>query len=470
MSPCRVVFRDRWRTASLDLPSEPLLVPPELQLTSRSPGLVVLGPPDTTDEMATDVVAGSVPVIYLDGDRPKVAWLDIPPPPPLRLVDLDHMWRQLVEAGLPIPSSVGAQGRLPSGLLEPRQHLLAEYVELGHRLARSALATWPTRRKTQIRWQHLELPGGREDPVVTARGAARYPGLSAGVRTLPARSARRVGAAPAWTSKALAQAAASASRLLLEAEWLGDIAERRTVVRPFLEVAAQATGDPGLADPPRSSWPTLTRQLFECLVALQAVATATVDHGPTSAPLCYVWRLYEAWIASEVLLGLDSLDGAVRTELHAGSPGYEWLARWTIPAGELLVCAQFRVGSTPDDLGRRLPHGLLSNTSILIPDVSVFLSSAGQLRCVVVDAKRRSSVSMRADDAAEAASKYVWGLRIDGPRLNEPRIDVAQVVIATTALAPSMFSARSRITAARVIPGSSGALTKAVVGSLGLSS
>ncbi|MBM9459922.1 hypothetical protein JK386_08395 [Nocardioides sp. zg-536] len=102
--------------------------------------------------------------------------------------------------------------------------------------------------------------------------------------------------------------------------------------------------------------------------------------------------------------------------------------------------------------------------------MSVFLSSAERLRCVVVDAKRRSSVSMRADDAAEAASKYVWGLRIDGPRLDEPRIDVAQVIIATTALAPSMFSARSRITAARVIPGSSGALTKAVVGALGLDS
>ena len=133
------------------------------------------------------------------------------------------MWQQLVDTGLPIPSSVTVQGRLPSGHLQPRDQLLVEYLEVAHRLSRNALSRWPTRNATQVRWQHLELPGGREDPVATARYGARYPGISSGRRRLPGRSARRVGANPAWTCRAIARAALRSSRLLVESEWLGDV-------------------------------------------------------------------------------------------------------------------------------------------------------------------------------------------------------------------------------------------------------
>ena len=105
---------------------------------------------------------------------------------------------------------------------------------------------------------------------------------------------------------------------------------------------------------------------------------------------------------------------------------------------------------SPANLGHRLPRGLRSNTSTLIPDVSIFLVTPEDMTFVVVDAKRRSS-AMRADDAAEAASKYVWGCGRD-PGANEPRIDVEQVIITTTSGAPLMFSEHSRITTTSVTP------------------
>jgi hypothetical protein len=468
VTACRVVFRDKWRDVSVVLPTEPLLVPRELRTVSRSPELLVLGPPENSDELGADIVAGSVPLLHLDGDRARVAWLDLPPPLPLTIDDLKVMWQQLTDVGLPIPASVAVQGRLPSGRLELREQLLVDYLEPAHRLARELLAHWPRRRGSQVRWQHLELPGGREDPVLTARQGARFPGVSTARGTLPARSARRISADPPWTSQTLARAAVRAVRHLRDADWLGSAEERGVVERPFLDLATRASVDPTRPDPPLSSWPAQARQLLELLLALGAVASATHDQRPTIAPLCYVWRLYEAWVASEVLLAFDQRDDTSRTGLVTGRPGCEWLASWDVPGGELFVCSQLRVGRTPVHPDHRLPAGVRSNTSVLIPDVSVFLIGADHMAHVVVDAKRRSGAAMAPDDVAEAASKYVWGLRFGPPSGAEPRIDVDRAIIATTAAAPTMFSTDSRIDAVSVRPGSSAALAESLLAALGL--
>lgn len=468
MTGCRVVFRDRWRDVSVELPSEPLLVPRELRTVSRSPGLVVLGPPEHSDQLGADIVAGSVPLLYLDGDRARIAWLELPPPAPLTLSDLGAMWQQLADAELPIPASVAVQGRLPSGRLVLHEQLLVDYLEPAHRLARELLAHWPRLRGSRLRWQHLELPGGREDPVLTASRGARFPGLSTARGPLPARSARRISADPPWTSRTLARAAVRAVHHLRGAEWLGSPEERGTVERPFLDVAARANLDPTRPDPPLSSWPAQARQLLELLLALGAVASATTDERPANAPLCYVWRLYEAWVASEVLLAFDQRDDTVRTGLVTGRPGCEWLASWSTPGGELVVCAQLRVGRLPGHLDHTLAFGVRSNTSLLIPDVSIFLVGADRVSYVVVDAKRRSAAGMAPDDVAEAASKYVWGLRLDPPCGAEPRIDVDRAIIATTAAAPTMYSTDGRIDAVTVRPGSSAGLAESLRAALGL--
>ena len=320
-----------------------------------------------------------------------------------------------------------------------------------------------------MRWQHLELPGGREDPVLTARRGARYPGLPSKGGTLPARSARRIGADPPWTSQTLARAAVRALHHVRGAEWLGSADERRVVEQPLLDVAARAAGDAAQPDPPLSSWPAQARRLLELLLAIGAAASATEDDdSPTRAPLCYVWRLYEAWVASEVLYGIDRRDDTVRTEFVTGRPGYEWLTTHAVPGGELIACAQLRVGSALDHLANRLPAGIRSNTSVLIPDVCVFLVRTDhRTECVVVDAKRRSSVTMAPDDVAEAASKYVWGLRIGPEGGLEPRVDIAKAIIATTAIAPVMHSVESRIVAMRVLPGSTDGLIAVLSAALG---
>jgi hypothetical protein len=464
----RVVFRDKWREVSVDLAAEPLLVPRELSQVSRSPGLLVLGPPQNADQLSADMVAGAVPLIYLHEGRPQVAWLEIPPPPPLTFSDLKLMWKQVGDAGLPMPDSVPVQGRLPSGSLDLHEQLLVDYLETAHELARGVLSNWPRLRASRTRWQHIELPGGREDPVLTARQGARYPGLKTPRGDLPARSARRIGADPAWTSQTLAHAASRAVRHLRDAEWLGTAEERRAVERPFLDVAARAAGDPARQDPPLSSWPTQARQLLELLLAIGAIASATADQSATNAPLCYMWRLYEAWIASEVLRGFDQRHEAIRTSLSTGREGCEWLATWDVPSGEVIVCSQLRVGGALANPGSRLPVGIRSNTSALIPDVSVFFVGVERFSYVVIDAKRRSSISMAPDDVAEAASKYVWGLRIEPSGGEEPRIDIDRAIIATTASAPTMFSEAGRIEALTVRPGLNTSLADRLAAALGI--
>ena len=161
MTACQVVFRDKWREIAIELPTEPLLVPKGLRTLSRSPGSLVLGPVENSETLGADVMAGSVPLLHIEGDRARVTSLDLPPPPPLTMGDLKTMWRQLIDHELPIPASVAAQGRLPSGHLDLREQLLIDHLEPAHRLARMLLAQWP---------QETRVPG-----AVAAPGTPRGP-------------------------------------------------------------------------------------------------------------------------------------------------------------------------------------------------------------------------------------------------------------------------------------------------------
>ncbi|AXH95509.1 hypothetical protein DV701_04615 [Ornithinimicrobium avium] len=119
-------------------------------------------------------------------------------------------------------------------------------------------------------------------------------------------------------------------------------------------------------------------------------------------------------------------------------------------------------------MGGRLRHSIRSLTSTLVPDVGVFLMTDHEQRMVVVDAKRRSALTMRADDVAEASSKYVWGLRVSPPSDGAPRLAVDRVVLASTAQTPEMYSDHSRIEGSTVVPGRKSDLMGRVNRALGL--
>lgn len=448
----RVHFEDKWRSTSVGLASEPLLVPPQLRVVSRTPQEMVVGPSAATDDSA-DVLAGLVPLAHLDEGVVRLAWLEIPPPAPLSLDNLKEMWDQVAVAGLPLPSSAPGQARLPSGALTPHKQLFLDHLELAHIRARSMLASWPKDRATYLRWQHLELPGGREDPRHTAVHAAAHQGITTARGTVPVVSARRVGAQPAWSAQALFRASSRVVDMLARAKWLGDDTVRQTIVRPFVEVARASSRAVHRSDPPLSSWPTPARNLHEALLALSAIASVSDEDRPTGAPLCYVWRLYEAWIASEVLLGIDLRPDTQRTELVTAASGAEWVGRWDAPGGHVVACAQLRVAAEEVDLDERLIHGVRSLTSTLIPDVAVFRVWDQEQRMVVVDAKRRSAESMRPEEVAEAASKYLWGLRVTRSEASQNAPAADRVLIATTARTPHMYSDDSRIEATTVVPG-----------------
>lgn len=464
MTQFRVLFRDKWRTTSpLILASAPVIIPRELRVQSRTETELVLGPPEG-DELGADILAGTVPLVHFAGNILRVAWLDIPPPAPLTLEHLRVMWNQISMLGLPLPESVSAQGRLPSGRLNPKFHALLDYLEKAHRLACELLADWPTVGVAETRWQYIELPLGREDLLRTSRAGGRFPGFTLNDRVLPERSARRVGTSRAWTSSTLADAASRAVRALSPVLSSND--QHAGVLAPFSEIARRSAASSSRTDPPLSSWPRRARALLEPLRALCAIAEATQDAPVMNAPLSYVWRLYEAWVASEVFRWLDARGDTVRSVMATQSRGVEWLRVWEMSGIKIVACAQLEVRARLHDLGGLLPDGVRSLTSVLKPDVAVFVLEDSQTTMVVIDAKRRSAREMAADDIAEAASKYIWGLRLGED--DATLIDVEAAIIATSAVPKPMFSASSRVVPVQTYPGLTARLGEALEAALGL--
>ncbi|MFA9432815.1 hypothetical protein [Egicoccus sp. AB-alg2] len=117
------------------------------------------------------------------------------------------------------------------------------------------------------------------------------------------------------------------------------------------------------------------------------------------------------------------------------------------------VVAQARFSANPDACAPLAHLGIFSISSVLRPDCVVVVEEDGIApRVVAVDAKKRQA-AMDAGDVAEAASKYVWGLRRSSPGA-VATVAVDRVVVAAPAGGGPMFDQTlSRIEVTGLAPG-----------------
>lgn len=452
-----MIYEDQWRKVSLTVPTVPLVLPPGLEIVEQDAYRLVYRPVDQVLGPA-DVLAGSVPLLHLQADGLGVAYLDVPPPSPLTLSDLREMWDVVADLNLPTPSALPAQGRLLPGAVTPAATLLPEALDRAHAAARQLVAVWPLQEDESRIWRALELPGGREDLAGTDRRAARLPAqIDLRGRSLPIRSLRRVRRDRLWTSHELNRTANVLAELTAELVQGAEQRARAALLQPFYRVAELARSPVPTLDPPLSTWPVSALGcLREFRAALALVDATRSPEGAMRAPLCHLWRLYESWIAATCFKILDSDSRLTRTHDPDIVDGAQWFASWSSAEGfRVILFTQPEIGQNLQDFSGILPEGLRSTSSGLRPDVLIcVVTPEERTGILVLDAKRRSALSMDSRDAAEAASKYVWGIRVGGSASDPDAgsAHVTAVLLATTAVPPLMYSAQARITVIQVLP------------------
>lgn len=431
------------------------MLPQALTILDRSANEIVYGPAPTGLGI-TDTLAGAVPLLHFADGRLQVSYLEIPPPLPLTFDSLSSMWHEVVDAAVPLPGGVAAQGRLLPGVTLTGSHLLPDVLDRAHAAARGLLARWPRNETTTNIWRGIELAGGREDLVATARAARNVPGFfdSSG-RQLPTRTMRRTRSDEPWTSRRLRHVAQRLAAVVAAAMVAGPDEAGNALLKPFHAVAAQALPNSLGVDMPLSAWPPAARETYTAMIAaLAVVEPAASAAASVRAPLCFLWRLYESWTAVRCLTVLDALPSFTRIFGPAVAVGCEWAAQWDAGDGTtVFALAQARISGEPRSFGGVLPIAVRSISSDLRPDVLLcVVTSDGRVGMAAVDAKRLSGGAMDASMAAEAASKYVWGLRLEGDVNRSASAQVSAVVLATTALPPTMHSSDSRIFPVPLVP------------------
>lgn len=443
-----------------------LLLPSAMAIVEQGPSHVIVAPRQTREDRGDpipDVLIGTMPFVHLNPEGlPSLAELWIPPPPPFRDEDVRMMWNEIDEAACPLPHSVLAQGGLGPGRIAERREigLTADFVALAYRRARALLARWPPQEAYELIWRNIELRGGREDFQATER---RMPALAAlktkDGRPLPQKTARRRGIEDPWTSWLLYDAALA---VVKEAGALGDrVIEDlpwRKVTAAFRAVAGRARPDRSSSDSPVSTWPIAARLCYEGFLAALSVVRSTKT-GAATAPLSYLWRLFEAWVAvSSYRTLVDRFGPSI--EAPEAASGCEWRARWQLNGSSLSFLAQARIDGTGVPAAPPAAR-IRSISSDLIPDVLLIVEpSEGDVRIGVIDAKQRLvHTGMGPRDVAEAASKYVWGIR----RQDEIRaLPVVSALVVSSMPAGNMYSKESRIRAQQALPSNSSGLASSV--------
>jgi hypothetical protein len=446
-----VRFQDGSRDISLTAEGRPVALPPTVRVRRQSIDYIEIEP--TAQGIGTDgadILVGELPIPFETGGRINLRWLALPPPPPLELRDVSTMWSRIQELGYPMPKGNAAQGLHSASAVaatdSPSPGL--ELLPHAHAAAVGLLGAWPSVETSTYVWRPVDVPGGRENERATEKLAGRWPAVRRSNDVLvPGRTARVVPSTTAWASSSLSGTAVKVHRILEElghtTGW--DVPSRRT----FDLLARRAWPPSPTTDPPLSSWPQVAADALRSMRALLATLESAAS-GPRRAPLSYLWRLYEAWVAAELGHALSALPGVVAVEPPQPGSGCDWHAKYQLGTGELLVAAQARLAATPTSCPPLVDVGLRSVTSVLIPDLLVAwrASPTSEWMTTAFDAKHRiAGQPMDAGAAAEAGSKYLWGLR----RGADDR-GVNRVVIVSTERTGAMFSDESRIAGVRMLP------------------
>lgn len=446
-----VRFQDGNRDVSISAEGRPVALPPSVRVRRQTNGYIEVEPiSQGIGSDGPDVLVGELPIPFEVGGRVGLAWLALPPPSPLEQRDVSTMWSRIQDLRYPLPSGNAAQGlhsaAAAGGGDAPSPGL--EILPHAHAAAVGLVAEWPSVESSTSVWRPVDVPGGREDERVTERFAARWPAVRrANDILVPGRTARIVPSKVSWSSSGLSGTAVKVHRAL---DALGrttgwDVPPRRT----FDLLARRAWPASPVADPPLSSWPQAAADALRAMRALLATLESAAS-GPRRAPLSYLWRLYEAWVAAELGHALSAIPGVIAVAPPEPGKGCDWHARYQLGAGEFIVAAQPRLAGAPTSCPPLVDVGLKSVTSVLIPDLLVAwrATTESEWTTTIFDAKHRvTGKPMDAGAVAEAGSKYLWGLR----RTPDKR-GVNRVVIVSPEDAGSMFSDDSLIDAVRMLP------------------
>ena len=435
----------------------PVLLAPAGTTVARDGERVVIQPADPRglhDLSTPDVFVGSLPILYMSNSlrRPAVASLDVPPPAPFAVEDVQEMWRDLRASPIPVPDAVPLQGRVEVG---GKASFDATQLELAHvaRAIGQGLALtrdWPQFETSETLWRSTDLRGGREDGRLTERHERQVAFSRSETRRIPDRTARRRASSEDWRSSRVATVTRALRRSIADraVERAGQD-ELRQTVRLLDQIARRATSPVAARDVSPSSWPSGMRAYYsDALRAFSALeATRTGIH---EVPLSRLWELYEAWVATRCFRVLCDLFGEPVASRGATLGVARWFAEWSAGERRVFMYVQPVIGRERMEL--TASSSIQSISSTLIPDVLLVIETESNTsRIFVIDAKKRGTgTAMTAGDVAEAASKYLWGVVWAGSDFVRA---VAGALIAASALEnATMYSASSAIEARVLLP------------------
>lgn len=419
--------------------------PTKDRIVMRPRGAAILGSAD-----APDVVVGDVPLLTWSPRLGiKVEVLRVPPPQPFDLASIQTMVDEVLQSPVPRPSSIVDQGRFKAyGRRERRLGALefeavAEVAALSERL----IAAWPERESRLAEWRPVEVRGGREDAAMTERyGSRKTMAVRQNDRWFPERTARVVASLERWQSRTLANQSRALSSLLK-----ASFPDSPDLVWSRLDTVAALANPPALTpDPAPSNWPALPRRLLAAILRAQSVGIAQAL-GDQHLPATRLWSLYELWVGVICHRAITDELGEPSAETISEADGSgAWLARWDTDKGRHVTLAlQYTVGKAcHDDAGPAL-SSVYSLSSDLRPDVLIGVVDQDDIRLSAIDAKLRTGTKFIASDLAEAASKYLWGIRIGDQR----QVALERTIIATCIEPEGMHSEHSRIVGVRALPG-----------------
>lgn len=417
--PARIRFADHTKS-EVEVPGSllPLVLPDGLRIhrvrTDEGPELTL------RSDRTTSKFVGRLDVPYVGSrGRVQVAHLDVPPPPPWTWGDMATM--RAAADRLDLADLAGATGlrRAEDTQWRPGRDIAWSALTRCSSAARRVLVRWPSRTKSRVVRSALEQPRGSELIDATEQRLGLVIDLiTAGARSAPEVTMRRVGSSVPWTNRTLAAVASRAAEALDAAEAAGVVGEvPRSLVAPIRALSQLARPRLPAADPPFSSWPSgFIDAYLACIDLLSSISIGGSKVG--WVPLSDLWRLYESWLGERVLAILTRVLGA--PNWIGGAADERIAVRWVADDWEL----ELRHPCVFTDRPRALVGSdWWSVSSRLDPDVALLARTASGTSCVVLDAKDRPRLS-RGDVAVEA-SKYQWGIRRD----SASTLGVAAVVL-----------------------------------------
>ncbi len=441
----RVSLRARGETvASEEIAGQLLILPTGMRVATRSGSEVVLELAKSGSE-APDLLVGEVPLVYGNpgSGSAEVAFVKVQPPSPFTAEDVEAMWDGLLETTLRTFSSSPGQGRREGPSPVFGDWLRPEAVPRAAGACRQLLTQWPSRESVTTIWTPPDIGGAPEDLVETDRRGGSKPGKLVGGVRVPDRVARRHRSSGPWTSARLSAACHSLATAV--ERQLASGAGSADLVRPIRIVGERASA-PSTVDPPTSSWPTSAKTTLMAVISAR-IALALGTERRDRVPLSRVWQLYESWLAIAVVEALHPLLGRGQETRNGSS----WCWEWALDSRLVRVHPQATIGAKANGALAGHPDGLVSVLSDLVPDVLVTVCDPeGEQRALCVEAKRRTAkTEMIASEVAEAAAKYVWGIR-SGADLDTP---IASVILASSANLAGMHDVpRGRVSSCFVLP------------------